>query len=88
MAKGRPYLFSDIRLAVLAFFVAFFLLMSSGRMASYDAGQQLSAATLLVTEHALGSAHPPSTAFWVQAPNGLYYEPHDPGAIALMLPAA
>lgn len=57
-------------------------------MGSFDAGRQLSAATLLVTKHALGSAKPPSTALWAPGPNGLYYEPHDLGAIVLMLPAA
>jgi hypothetical protein len=80
--------FLGTRSAVVGFFLCFFILMSSGRMGSYDAGQQLSAATLVATQHTLGSATPPSSEFWVRSPNGLYYEPHDLGALLLMLPSA
>jgi hypothetical protein len=78
----------SIRISVLGFFLCFFVLLSSGRLGSFDAGQQLSATTLAVTQGALGSANPPVKSFWVRSPNGLYYEPHDLGAIVLMAPSA
>lgn len=86
--RRYPWLRLSIRTAVLAFFVFFFVLMSSGRMGSFDAGQQLSSAMLAVTRHDLGTRTPPNPDFWVAAPNGVYYEPHDLGATLLMLPGA
>ncbi|WP_322042743.1 hypothetical protein [Paraburkholderia sp. J67] len=85
-SNGKPSWRS--RCNVLAFFVCFFLLMSSGRIGSGDAGQQLSATMLAVTQGQLGTNDPPMTHYWVPSPNGKVYEPHDIGAIALMLPSA
>jgi hypothetical protein len=91
MARGghtREVWFYGKKTAVLGFFLCFFMLMSSGRIGSYDAGQQLSAATLVATRHTLGTPVPPDPIFWSHAPDGLSYEPHDLGAVLLMLPAA
>ncbi|MEM5438225.1 hypothetical protein [Paraburkholderia diazotrophica] len=91
MARDRQvneHQFAGVKAAVLGFFLCFFLLISSGRIGSYDAGQQLSAATLAATQHALSTSNPPDPVFWSHAPNGRYYEPHDLGAELLMLPAA
>ena len=73
---------------VLAFFAFLFVLLSSGRLGSSDAGGQLAAATLLATEHRLGTAPSPGTPGWVPAPNGKVYEAHDLGALVLMTPNA
>ena len=61
-------------LSVLVFFLCFFFLFSSGRIASQDAGQQLQVAVLLATTGALGQDARdvgPADASWVRAPNGL-----------------
>jgi len=76
---------------VLVFFLCFFFLFSSGRIASQDAGQQLQASMLLAVSGRLGDdgrGAGPADASWVQAPNGRRYQPHDIGNIVLMLPAA
>ena len=77
--------------SVLAFFLCFFFLFSSGRIASQDAGQQLQVAVLLATSGGLGQdprgAGPADTS-WVSAPNGRFYQAHDIGNVALMLPGA
>jgi hypothetical protein len=77
-------------LLAIVFFAAFFTLVASGRLGSADAGAQLQAATRLVTRGELGvDALPPTGApGWQRAPNGRFYEPHDPGNILLMAPAA
>jgi hypothetical protein len=75
----------------LLFFLCFFLLLSSGRVASSDAGQQLQVATMLALTGRMsddGSPGGPATPGWVLAPNGRRYQAHDIGNIALMLPAA
>jgi hypothetical protein len=77
--------------SVLAFFLCFFFLFSSGRIASQDAGQQLQASVLLAVSGGLsddGSGSGPADASWVRAPNGRRYQAHDIGNIVLMLPAA
>ena len=76
---------------VLAFFLCFFFLFSSGRIASQDAGQQLQVAVLLATSGALGQdsrGAGPADASWVRAPNGRFYQAHDIGNVVLMLPGA
>jgi hypothetical protein len=76
---------------VLVFFLCFFFLFSSGRIASQDAGQQLQAAVLLAVSGGLGDAgggSGPADASWVRAPNGRRYQAHDIGNVVLMLPAA
>jgi hypothetical protein len=76
---------------VLTFFLSFFALLSSGRIASVDAGQQLQVSTLLATTGRLsddGVSGGPANAAWVRAPNGRLYQPHDIGNVILMLPAA
>ena len=78
-------------LSVLAFFLCFFFLFSSGRVASQDAGQQLQVAALLATSGALGQdsrGAGPADASWVRAPNGRFYQAHDIGNVILMLPGA
>ena len=78
-------------LAVLAFFLCFFFLFSSGRIASQDAGHQLQVAVLLATSGALGQdsrGAGPADASWVRAPNGRFYQAHDIGNVVLMLPGA
>lgn len=78
-------------LSVLAFFLCFFFLLSSGRIASQDAGQQLQVAVLLATTGALGQDARdagPADASWVRAPNGRFYQAHDIGNVVLMLPGA
>ena len=75
----------------LAFFLCFFFLFSSGRIASQDAGQQLQVLVLLATSGGLsqdtGEAGP-ADASWVRAPNGRFYQAHDIGNVVLLLPAA
>ncbi|RFU47453.1 hypothetical protein [Paraburkholderia sp. DHOC27] len=73
---------------VLTFFLCFFVLLSSGRLGSNDAGGQLAAATLLATTGTLGTANSAATLGWVPSPNGRVYEAHDLGALVLMLPNA
>jgi hypothetical protein len=73
----------------LACYWCFFLLLSSGRLSSADAGEQLQASILLATTGHLGAmAPPPSALGWQQGPGGAYYEPHDIGGTLLMVPAA
>ena len=75
----------------LVFFLCFFFVFSSGRIASQDAGQQLQAAVLLAVSGGLGDdggGSGPADASWVRAPNGRLYQAHDIGNVLLMLPAA
>ena len=87
----------------LVFYLALALLLSSGRFGSTDAGDQLSAALILVHTGQMGTADPPGAwiegdvqgkrmrfpdKFFWQAPNGLYYQTHDIGDITVMLPIA
>ena len=73
----------------LACYWCFFLLLSSGRLSSADAGEQLRASILLATTGHLGAIAPPASGLgWQQGPGGAYYEPHDIGGTLLMLPAA
>jgi hypothetical protein len=72
----------------LAFFLCFFFLFSSGRIASQDAGQQLQVSVLLATSGWLGQDGTdtgPADASWVRAPNGRFYQAHDVGNVVLML---
>jgi hypothetical protein len=74
---------------VLLFFLCFFVLFSSGRIASADAGQQLQASMMLALTGRLGDdGGGPANEAWVRAPNGRRYESHDLGNIVMMLPAA
>ncbi|MGH9373288.1 MAG: hypothetical protein ACRD15_17345 [Vicinamibacterales bacterium] len=79
---------------VLLFFLCFFVLLSSGRIASSDAGHQLQASVMLALTGRLGDdggagqSAGPSNDAWVRAPNGRLYQAHDIGNIALMLPSA
>lgn len=79
---------------VLLFYMCFFLLSSSGRLGSSDAGAQLQAAVLLVTTGRLGASLPPANegnggvGLWRRGINGRYYEVHDIGNAVLMVPAA
>ncbi len=76
--------------AVVVFYVALFLLSSSGRLASADAGAELQAAMRLVTSGGPGAERAPAggAAGWAPAANGRYYEPHDIGPVLLLAPAA
>jgi hypothetical protein len=75
--------------AALVFFAAFFLLFSSGRIASMDAGQQLQVSLMLaLTGQMSAETSGVATHGWVRAPNGRYYQAHDIGNVVLMLPAA
>ena len=84
------FLSKRFALLVLLFYLCFFLLFSSGRVASGDAGQQLQATMLLVNTGSLGTKTPPGglDSGWVLSSNGNYYQPHDIGNILLMLPSA
>ena len=76
---------------VLLFFLCFFVLLSSGRIASSDAGHQLQASVMLALTGHLGDdgrSGGPSNDAWVRAPNGRFYQAHDIGNVALMFPAA
>ena len=75
---------------VLLFYLALFLLTSSGRLSSADAGAELQASMLLATTGRLGALAPPQLdpAGWPRLGNGRYYEPHDIGAPVLLIPAA
>ena len=75
----------------LLFFLCFFILLSSGRIASSDAGQQRQVAVMLALTGRMGDDGAPGgpvTPGWVHAPNGRWYQAHDIGNVALMLPAA
>ncbi|HYT66685.1 MAG TPA: hypothetical protein VEL51_09720 [Vicinamibacterales bacterium] len=72
---------------VLLFFLCFFGVLSSGRLASSDAGEQLRASILVARTGSAGADAPPAGG-WIRAPDGRYYEPHDLGNLLLMLPAA
>ncbi|RAR60573.1 hypothetical protein C7401_10996 [Paraburkholderia unamae] len=85
--RGRQLPPFGVKGAVLTFFMCFFLFMSSGRLGSFDAGQQLGATVLAIETGHLGTARPPNAVTWVPGPDGLYYEPHDLGAVLLMYPA-
>ncbi|HZZ11988.1 MAG TPA: hypothetical protein VFE79_14970 [Paraburkholderia sp.] len=87
-ANHRPLPAAVFQRCVLGFFVCFFVLISSGRLGSSDAGGQLQAATLLATTGNLGITPSADTEGWVPAPNGRVYEAHDPGALVIMTPAA
>ncbi len=70
---------------VLLFFLCFFVLFSSGRIASSDAGQQLQASVMLALTGQLGDdggAAGPSDETWVRGPNGRRYQAHDIGNLA------
>lgn len=89
---------------VLIFFTSLFLLFGSGRLGSTDANDQLQAALIWVNTGQMGVTVPPKgfvqqrnpegqmvpvpKQFWWQAPNGLYYQTHDIGNVALMTPIA
>lgn len=76
---------------VIVFYACFFLFLASGRLSSVDAGAQLQAAMLFVRTGRLGTKGPPpgtECMFCVKSPQGWYYEGHDIGNVALMLPAA
>jgi hypothetical protein len=82
---------SRFALCLLLFYTSLFLLCASGRLSSADAGAQLQSALLLVSTGRLGIEHPPAGtehAFRVRGRGGIYYEGHDIGNVALMLPAA
>jgi hypothetical protein len=77
--------------AALVFFAAFFLLFSSGRVASMDAGQQLQVSLMAALTGAMSDAAgsgPAAQGGWVRGPNGRYYQAHDIGNVLLMMPAA
>jgi hypothetical protein len=77
--------------AVAVFFIAFFLLFSGGRLGSADAGAVLQASMMWVTQGIPGTldvSEVEDPGLWVQAPSGRWYEAHDLGGAALMLPAA
>lgn len=93
--QGGPPNPRDVRrctACALLFFLAFFLLFSSGRMNAGDAGAQLEASLLLVNTGSLGTDTPPGDEVekivWIQNPHGVWYQAHDIGNIGLMLPAA
>ncbi|WP_174362422.1 hypothetical protein [uncultured Caballeronia sp.] len=79
---------AEYRRYVFLFFVCFFVLLSSGRLGSSDAAGQLQSAELLATTGKLGTVESAATVGWVPSTNGLVYEAHDVGALALMLPGA
>jgi hypothetical protein len=76
-----------------AFFLCFFLLFCSGRLASGDAGTQLQAAMLLVNTGKLGTSTPPTgpediLPMWVRNQHGDHYQAHDIGNVIFMTLAA
>jgi hypothetical protein len=73
-------------LAVPLFFLSFFVLFASGRMSSADAGDQLMVAVLATNTGTLSSPVPREG--WILGQDQRYYEPHDLGNPAFMLPAA
>jgi hypothetical protein len=80
------------------FFASFLLFMTNGRLASYDGGQQLQSAMVLVTTGNLGAVAPPGftsappslivNAAFVRGIDGRFYECHDIGSSMVMVPAA
>jgi len=88
--KYFPNIFKKANTLVILFYLCFFILFASGRIASLDAGQQLQASMLFLTTGSLGTTMPPGgfDSGWVLSPNGNYYQPHDIGNVILMLPAA
>jgi hypothetical protein len=75
----------------LLFFLSFFLLFCSGRLASGDAGTQLQAAMLLANTGKPAIVTPPAepeAGLWVRNQDGDYYQAHDIGNMILMFPAA
>jgi hypothetical protein len=74
----------------LAFYLAAVLLSASGRVGSSDAGAQLDASVLVARTGRLSTVAPIGVdpTLWVRAPSGRYYQAHDLGGTALMLPAA
>ncbi len=97
-ASHRPHGFSHgsattpagmVTALVIVFFFSLAMLLSSGRLASGDAGEQYRSAQLLASTGKLGSpVNPPVLTYWNKGPDGLYYEPHDVGALMLMMPGA
>lgn len=77
-------------LAALAFFLAWSLVIGSGRMDTSDGLSQLRAATGLALTGSLGRPAPPTedAGLWGQAPAGDWYEAHDIGAALFLTPAA
>lgn len=74
---------------VALFFLSLAMLLASGRLSSGDAGEQYRAAKLWASTGQLGSpVNAPLATYWNQGPDGLWYEPHDPGALLLMMPGA
>jgi len=75
--------------APLLAFLALFLLLASGRLASVDAGNQLGASILWVQTGSPSTTEiPAGNGLWVQNAGGRYYQAHDLGNVVLMLPAA
>ena len=76
----------------LLLMVCLFLLLASGRMDSGDANAELAGSMNLVGTGSLGTNTPYADkliqSLFVHAPNGRYYEAHDPGNALLMTPAA
>lgn len=67
----------------------FYLLTCSGRMGNSDAYTQLQAAVLLVSDGRISTDDPsPHHYAWVKAPDGRFYQAHDPGNSVLFIPAA
>lgn len=97
-ASHRPHGFSHgsattpagmVTALVVVFFFSLAMLLSSGRLSSGDAGEQYRSAQLLAATGQLGTpVNPPLVTYWNKGPDGLYYEPHDVGALLLMMPGA
>jgi len=97
-ASHRPHGFSHgsasipggtVTALVMVFFFSLSMLLASGRLASGDAGEQYRSAQLWASTGQLGSpVNPPVATYWNQGPDGLFYEPHDVGALLLMMPGA
>lgn len=97
-ASHRPHGFSlghasvsagMVTALVIVFFFSLAMLLASGRLASGDAGEQYRSAQLWASTGQLGSVvNPPVVTYWNKGPDGLYYEPHDAGALLLMMPGA
>jgi hypothetical protein len=95
---------SSLTIWVFAFFLLFCVMFCSGRIGNIDAHSQLLASRVFVATGNVGAVIPPGgfedlnqaesnnnpmpkLLFW-QAPNGLYYQTHDIGNPAFMLPIA